>query len=448
MIARACEGQLGVERVRRRSPTTRLRRSSTTSAASARCHSSSTPTSRPAPRTGTRGRSPGRAAGAAGGGRARTRARLGRRRVAVAERAGDARRDRARRQRRWRRPGRRPILGDELADGRRDRAGGLSGLHANGASLARGVAERLPDGYASSSPGQTLRRGAAGARVIYVPLVGALLERAVAAHYLSHITGHGLLKLMRARAAFTYRIASLPPCPPVLELAGGRGRHGRRGGSPDVQHGERLRPLLLRRGWPRDRRAGRAHGSAGVLAGRVEEGPRRVILEPIDVLYEGHELEFSPIARGAAGAGSGRPGTITAWPRGGVRARYGTNIRSTGRGALCEHMFVNGHGRLRVHAPLRADPGGGGTAGARGPAPGDRPSCRGWARGGVLRRGRGFRGGAGDGPGGGVGALSRAQAGARGPARRGKRMGGDPLLPGGDGRGRRAGPRGPGLFRG
>ncbi len=39
-----------------------------------------------------------------------------------------------------------------------------SGLHANGASLARLIAERLPDGYATALPdGDELRRGAAGA---------------------------------------------------------------------------------------------------------------------------------------------------------------------------------------------------------------------------------------------------------------------------------------------
>ena len=35
-------------------------------------------------------------------------------------------------------------------------------------------------------------------------------------HYLSHITGHGLLKLMRPRRDFTYRITQLPDVPEVL----------------------------------------------------------------------------------------------------------------------------------------------------------------------------------------------------------------------------------------
>ena len=34
-------------------------------------------------------------------------------------------------------------------------------------------------------------------------------------------------------------------------------------------------------------------GLQALLAGRVEEGPRQVILEPVDVRFEGDELELS-----------------------------------------------------------------------------------------------------------------------------------------------------------
>ena len=43
---------------------------------------------------------------------------------------------------------------------------------------------------------------------MYVPLVSALLAGGVAVHYMSHVTGHGLLKLMRPARPLTYRIHS------------------------------------------------------------------------------------------------------------------------------------------------------------------------------------------------------------------------------------------------
>jgi phosphoribosylformylglycinamidine cyclo-ligase len=34
-------------------------------------------------------------------------------------------------------------------------------------------------------------------------------------------------------------------------------------------------------------------GLGAIVAGRVEDGPRRVVLDPVEVTYEGRELELS-----------------------------------------------------------------------------------------------------------------------------------------------------------
>jgi phosphoribosylformylglycinamidine cyclo-ligase len=46
--------------------------------------------------------------------------------------------------------------------------------------------------------------------LIYVDVVARILEARLPVTYLSHITGHGLLKLMRAQKPLTYRLLSLP----------------------------------------------------------------------------------------------------------------------------------------------------------------------------------------------------------------------------------------------
>ena len=48
--------------------------------------------------------------------------------------------------------------------------------------------------------------------VIYVRLIAALLARELPLTYISHITGHGLLKLMRPPSALRYRIGSCRRC--------------------------------------------------------------------------------------------------------------------------------------------------------------------------------------------------------------------------------------------
>lgn len=190
--------------------------------------------------------------------------------------------------------GRAPILGEQLAPGDEIVLVSSSGLHANGASLARLIAERLPDGYATELPdGTSFGEALLAPSLMYAPLIAAALQAQLPISYLSHITGHGLLKLMRPPRALTYRIERLPPVPAVLEFLveqSGLEPHAAYStfnmGSGFALYcgagdGERLVELA------------RGLGLSALLAGSVEEGPRRVILEPVDVSFEDDELELS-----------------------------------------------------------------------------------------------------------------------------------------------------------
>ena len=192
-------------------------------------------------------------------------------------------------------PGGRPILGAELSDGDEIVLVDSSGLHANGASLARRIATELPGGYGFELPsGTTFGEALLTPSVIYVPLVRALLDSDVAVHYLSHITGHGFLKLMRARVPFTYEIDALPDVPEVLSLLVQRAgmsvaeayRTFNMGAGFAVYcaagDGERVVSLASGGGL-------RAH-----VAGRVLAGPRRVVLSPVDVTFGSDALDLAP----------------------------------------------------------------------------------------------------------------------------------------------------------
>jgi phosphoribosylformylglycinamidine cyclo-ligase len=190
--------------------------------------------------------------------------------------------------------GRAAVLGEDLAPGDEIVLIASSGLHANGASLARQIAARLPDGYATELPdGTRFGESLLVPSVMYVPLVAALLAEEVPVTYLSHITGHGLLKLMRPQRELTYRIRRLPPVPAVLAFLAERA---------DLDAAEAYKTFNMGSGFAvycaagsgeRVRRMAAALGMDAVIAGVVEEGPRRVVVEPVGVSYEGAEMELS-----------------------------------------------------------------------------------------------------------------------------------------------------------
>ena len=94
-----------------------------------------------------------------------------------------------------------------------------SGLHANGASLARRIATTVPEGLqAQLASGATFGQALLAPAHIYVPLVARSLAAGIAITYLSHITGHGFLKIMRAQRTLTYRLTKVPPVPEVLQF--------------------------------------------------------------------------------------------------------------------------------------------------------------------------------------------------------------------------------------
>lgn len=189
--------------------------------------------------------------------------------------------------------GRSPLLGRDLRAGDEIVIVASSGLHANGASLARMVADGLPDGYAAKLPdGEALGEALLRPSLIYVPLVREAMARDLPISYVSHITGHGLLKLMRPKAELTYRIESLPPVPPVLSFLAERSGLDAAAAYSTFNMGAGL-ALYCRPGAadPLVSLAGEL-GLQAIRAGEVEEGPRRVLLEPVGVEYRGDRLDL------------------------------------------------------------------------------------------------------------------------------------------------------------
>lgn len=94
-----------------------------------------------------------------------------------------------------------------------------SGIHANGLTMARKIADKLLLGYVTVlSDGRTYGETLLDPTHIYVGFIEDCLNAGVEIHYAAHITGHGWRKLMRAVPPFAYVVENLPPRLPIFDF--------------------------------------------------------------------------------------------------------------------------------------------------------------------------------------------------------------------------------------
>ncbi len=96
-----------------------------------------------------------------------------------------------------------------------------SGIHANGLTLARKIASKLPEGYETpiEQHGQSFGEALLEPTSIYVPFLADWISAGIEIHYAVNITGHGWRKLMRAaKESFSYIIDKLPQQNPIFDF--------------------------------------------------------------------------------------------------------------------------------------------------------------------------------------------------------------------------------------
>lgn len=164
---------------------------------------------------------------------------------------------------------------------------GSSGVHANGLTLARDIADKLPNGYSTEmNNGEIFGIALFEPTVIYARVIRDCLDRGIKIHYASNITGQGWRKIMRAEEIWAYIINKIPKPQEVFKFLQEYG---------NISDEEMYQTFNMNAGFavivePRDTpdiiHIADGYGIPAIEAGRVEaSNAKKVVIEPLGLEY-------------------------------------------------------------------------------------------------------------------------------------------------------------------
>ena len=169
------------------------------------------------------------------------------------------------------------------------------GIHDNGFTDCRELAQKLPRGYKTRiQPGLTYGDALLIPTTLYVGVVSEMMRIGVPIHYAANITGHGWMKLMRAKRQFSYVIERIPQPQPIFPFLQEK---------LNLTHREMFQKFNMGGGFalivpPKAevldtvRQVCKKHRIDWTDAGPVERGKRAVHIVPLGIDYAGSELNI------------------------------------------------------------------------------------------------------------------------------------------------------------
>lgn len=167
-----------------------------------------------------------------------------------------------------------------------------SGIHANGLTLARKIADKLPPGgyLTKLSDGRSYGEALLDPTRIYVGLVEDCLDAGVDIHYAVNITGHGWRKLMRATQPFSYMIDTLPTQLPIFSFIQEHGPVDDDEAYGNLNMGAGFALYVTESDVEKVLGVAQQLGLRALAAGHIENGDKKVVIKPKGLEYAGETL--------------------------------------------------------------------------------------------------------------------------------------------------------------
>lgn len=188
-------------------------------------------------------------------------------------------------------PKERLCLGDKLTVGDAIVLIESSGIHANGLSLAREIARKIPDGYQSVlNDGATFGEALVTPTIIYAPLVREYFEAGIDIHYMVNITGHGWRKLMRAQPDFVYELEKVTPVQPVFDFIQQHSGNDDKEMYGNFNMGAGFAFFIPEKQVSQAKRVAKKIGLTADQFGTILSGKKKVVIKPKNLEYLSEEL--------------------------------------------------------------------------------------------------------------------------------------------------------------
>lgn len=170
-----------------------------------------------------------------------------------------------------------------------------SGVHANGISLARQIADKIDGGYSAKlSDGRTFGEALLTPTHIYAKVIDLLFEAGCDIHYLSNITGHGWRKIMRASKEFIYEISEIPTPQSEFDFIAKQSGNDEKEMYGNYNMGAGYAVYLAKSDAEKAQDVIKESGFKSLRAGYVKPGKKQLKILPRNITFDGSSLEVRP----------------------------------------------------------------------------------------------------------------------------------------------------------